>query len=163
MNEKKQKIITLVGMWLGAIAGSSTALIYVIAGYFFDWGPGGSMEGPAGRILLVGIPSVLIGAYVGELVVRLLAKKMFTVRWANYKSIFQPFIVVFIGCIAGIMAGWEVAAILGKVTEAIEGLDWKEVLINSPAFSTFYAIPLSLTVGILYAGFVFIYLKRGDE
>ena len=65
MNEKKQKIITHVGMWLAAIAGSSTALIFLIAGYILGWGPGGDMAGPLWRILLVGIPSALTGAYIG--------------------------------------------------------------------------------------------------
>lgn len=156
MKEKEQKIITYVGMWLAAIAGSSIALIYIITGYLLDWGPGGGMTGPLWRVLLVGIPSALAGAYVGELVVRIIAKKMFGTQGNTGKA----FVVVFAGSLAGILVGWQLAAILGKVTGAIEGLDWDEVLINSPIFSTFYAIPISLSAGILYMGFVYVYLRN---
>ncbi len=75
MNERKLKTITHVGMWLAAIAGSITALVFIVGGYLLDWGPGGGMIGPFWRILLVGIPSALLGAYIGELFVRILAKK----------------------------------------------------------------------------------------
>jgi len=163
MNERKLKIITHVGMWLAAIVGSSTALVFLIAGYIFEWGPGGSMIGPLWRILLVGVPSALLGAYIGELVVRILAKKMFAILWTINRNTIRAFVVVLLGCFAGIIVGWEVGAILGKVTGAIEGLDWTEVLINSPIFALFYAIPVGLAVGILYALFVLIFLKSGDR
>ncbi len=163
MNEKKQKVITHVGMWLAAIAGSISGLGYVIAGYLLDWGPGGDMEGPIWIILLVGIPSALIGAYIGELVVRILAKKMFAIRWTNIRNTIRAFVIVFLGCILAFIVGLEVGFILGKITGAIEGLEWTEVLLYAPIMAILYGILPSLAVGILYGGFVFIFLKIGDK
>ena len=163
MNEKKQKIITHVGMWLAAIAGSISGLGYAIAGYLFDWGPGGSMEGPLWRVLLVGIPSALIGIYIGELVVRILAKKMFAIRWTNIRNTIRAFVIVFLGCILAFIVGLEVGFILGKITGAIEGLEWLEVLLYAPIMAILYGIMPSMAAGILFSGFVFVFLKSGDK
>ena len=76
---------------------------------------------------------------------------------------FKAFVVVFLGCVAGIIVGWEMGAILGKVTGAIEGLEWTEVLLFASIMAILYGILPSLAVGILYGGFVFIYLKKGGK
>jgi|AntAceMinimDraft_9_1070365.scaffolds.fasta_scaffold66391_1 hypothetical protein len=158
MNEEKQKIITHVGMWLAAIAGSISGLGYAIGGYLLDWGPGGSMEGPLWRVLLVGIPSALAGAYIGELIVRKLAKTMFAIQWTNTKNTIKAFVVVFLGCIVAFIVGLEVGFILGKITGAIEGLEWLTILLYAPIMATLYGLLPSLGLGVLYGGFVFIYL-----
>lgn len=158
MNEKKEKIITHVGMWLAAIVGSLFGLVLTIVGYLIDWGPGGSMEGPFVNILMVGVPSILLAAYIGELLVRILAKKMFSRHSSNSMNTALAFFVVFIGSIVAFMVGFEVGYFMGKITGAIEGLDWI-VLLYVPIQSVFYGILPSLGAGVLYSVFVFVYLK----
>lgn len=82
MTEKQQKTIRLTGMWLCALVGSTYGLVYTLGGYLFDWGPGGSLEGPLWKILITGILSIVIAAYVGELVVRKLAKRIFEKKYS---------------------------------------------------------------------------------
>jgi hypothetical protein len=159
MNEKKEKIITHVGMWLAAIVGSLFGLVFSIIGYLLGEGPGGSMEGPLWRVLLVGIPSVLLAAYAGELLVRKLAKRMLSKHSSVSKNTVMAFVMVFIGCIVAIAVGFEIVYAMGKITGAIEGLEWN-VLLYVPLGAILYGFLPSLGAGVLYSLFVFIYLKR---
>lgn len=159
MNEKKKKMITRVGMWIAAVVGSIPGLIYLIGGYLVDWGPGGSMQGPLWRVLLVGLPCALLGAYAGELVVRIISKALLSERWSDIINSIRAFIAVFLGCLASIIVAFEVGVLLGKITGAIDGLEW-EVLINAPMMAIAFGIPFSLTVGILFSAFAFIYLSK---
>ena len=163
MNEKKLKIITSTGMWLAAIAGSIFGLLLIIIGYLLDWGPGGSAEGPLWRILLVGIPSVLIGAYIGELMVRKLAKKMLGKHSSVLEYTIRSFAMVLLGSMAAFIAGWEIGYLMGRITGVIHGLDWITVLIYTPLMSFIYSIPVSLGAGILFGVFVFYYMKAGPR
>ena len=159
MNENKKKVITRVGVWIAAIVGSIPGLIYLIGGYLLDWGPGGSMQGPFWRVLLVGLPCALLGAYAGELIVRIISKASLSDRWSSIINSIRAFIAVFLGCLASIVVAFEVGALLGKITGAIEGLEW-DVLINAPMMGLAFGIPFSLAVGILFGAFVFIYTRK---
>ena len=157
MNEKTQTFIKHVGMWTAAIVGSIVG-IEIIAGYLISWGPGGAMIGPIWRILLVGIPSILLGAYVAELYVRKLATKLITIESSILLNGFMAFVLILSGSMLGFIVGWEIGFFLGKVTNAIEGLGWTEVLLYAPIMSIFYGIIPCLIAATLFSVFVFIYL-----
>ncbi len=159
MNEHKQKTIIHVGMWLAAIVGSIYGLILTIVGYLLDWGPGSGMEGAFWEVLLVGILSFVIAAYVGQLIVKKLAQKMFAKQSSILKNTLISFVVAFVGCIIAFIVGWEIGLLLGKLTGTIEGLDWIAVLVYTPLMSFIWGIPVSLVAAILYGVFVFFYLK----
>ncbi len=108
MNEHKQKIITHTGMWLAAIVGSIYGLVLTIVGYLLDWEPGSRMEGSFREVLLVGILSVLAAAYIGELVVRKLAKKKLATQLQIHAITVRLFVIVLVGCITAFVVGWEV-------------------------------------------------------
>jgi hypothetical protein len=78
VNEKEIKFTTYVGMLAAVLAGSVFGLILIIGGYLLGWGPGGSTDGPFWRILLVGIPSFILGSVIGLLAVWFLSKKLIT-------------------------------------------------------------------------------------
>lgn len=162
MNEKKLKHITRAGMWMAAIVGSINGLLLTIAGYLFDWGPGGSMQGPFWRILVVGLLSVLIAGYIGEVIVRKLGKTMVGKQFSRSDLTIRSFAFTFFGSITAFIAGWDVVFIMGKITGAIEGLEWIHVLVYAPLMSLFYGFPISLIASFLFGIFVFLYGKSGN-
>jgi hypothetical protein len=162
MNERKLKVVTYTGMWLTALTGSIFGLLLTIIGYLFDQGPGGGMQGPLWRILIVGLPSIFIAAYIGELIVRTLAKRLFTSQSSVRKNTLLAFIIVFVGGIAATVVGWEIGFILGKITGAID-IGWLPVLVYTPLMSFIWGIPVCFIAGILYSGFVFVYLRNGEK
>jgi hypothetical protein len=161
MNEKKIKVIIITGMSLAAIVGSIYGLYITIFGYLTDSGPGGSMEGPLWKIMLTGSLTVLVGAYVGELVVRKLAKRMLLKQFNLLEYTLRSFAIVLLGSMAAFIISWEIGYLLGKITGTIEGLDWITVLIYTPLMSLIYGIPVSLGAAVLMGLFTFLYLKGG--
>lgn len=159
MEEKKIKVIRIIGMSLAAIVGSIFGLYFPIYAYLTDSGPGGSMTGPSWKILLTGLLTVLIGAYIGELIVRLLAKRMFVKQFNLSESVLRSFAMVLTGSIAAFVASWEIGYLLGKITGTIEGLDWIAVLVYTPLMSLIYGIPVCLGAAVLMGLIVFFYLK----
>lgn len=69
MNEQKQKIITGTGKWLTIIAGSVYGVIYVVIGYLINWDHCDALEGPFWKILVTAFHSVMMGTYVGVIIV----------------------------------------------------------------------------------------------
>ncbi len=163
MNEQKQKTITHVGMWLAAIVGTIFGLLLTIVGYLLDWGPGSGMEGAFWEVLLVGIPSFVIAAYVGQLVVKKLAKIVFAKQSSFFGITIRSFVIVLAGCIIAFIVGWEIGFFLGKVTGTIEGIEWVAVLVYTPLMSFIWGIPVSLVVAILYGVFVFFYVRAENK
>jgi len=163
MNEQKLKTIARTGMWLAAISGSIYGLLLTIVGYLLDWGPGGSTEGPLWRIFLVGLPSVLIGAYTGELIVRKLAKIMLGKQPSLHEYTIRAFAIVLLASMAAFVAGWEIGYLMGKISGAIHGLSWTVVLVYTPLMSIIYSIPVSLGAAVLFGVFVFFYLRAGSK
>jgi uncharacterized membrane protein YoaK (UPF0700 family) len=162
MNHKKQKTITHVGMWLAAIVGSICGLFYVIGGYLLDWGPGGGMEGPLWRVLITGIVSALIGAYVGELLVRKLSRKMLSNRTSLLNISGLSFVVALIACTIAFYVGLLVVLMMGILTGSIENLEWNE-LGGAPLLGLIFSIPFGLGSAILFSGYVFVYLKVNNK
>jgi hypothetical protein len=163
MNEKKLKHITRADMWLAAIVGSINGLLFTIAGYLLDWGPGGSMQGPFWRVLIVGMLSILTAAYIGEFLVRKLGKTMLEQQLSLTELSIRSFAITLVGSITAFIVGWEVGFIAGKITGAIEGLEWIPVLVYAPLMSLIYGIPISLIASFLFGIFVFLYGKSGNE
>ncbi len=163
MNEQKQKTITRVGMWLAAITGSIYGIIFAIVGYLVNWDHCGTLEGPFWKVLLTGFHSVMIGAYIGELIVRKRAQKIFATRIKIPAITTRLFVVVFLGCIAAFVVSWEVGYIFGKILGTFQELSWGEILIKIPFISFIHSVPISLVVAFFYSVFVFTYLKVGKK
>ena len=163
MNEQKQKTITRAGMWLATIIGSIYGLIFVVVGYFLNWDHCGALEGSFWKVLLTGFHSIMMGAYIGELIVRKRVPK----RLAGQKKIpaitSRLFVIVLLGNIAAFIVSWEVGYIFGKILGIFQGVSWGEILIYVPLVSFIHSIPISLVAGILYSVFVFTYLKVGEK
>ncbi|MFH1121977.1 MAG: hypothetical protein V1775_19320 [Bacteroidota bacterium] len=161
MNNEKQKIIRNSGMTLAAFAGSIFGLILTIPGYLLGWGPGGGMEGPFWKILITGIASFAAGAGVGAFLFRLLSGKLFSDSFSVLANALLSLAMMITSSVAAFIAGWEVAYLTGKITGAISGLEWIAVLLYVPLMSGIYSIPVSLIAGVIFAVFVFFYLKTG--
>ncbi len=159
MNNKKLKILTVVAMWIAALTGGICSIVMTIGGYLTDWGPGSGMHPPVWRIWLIAVSSTGISAYVGEFLVRKLAKLLL----ARYLSLLEIslkfFLILLVGSMAAFMASWEMAFMGSKLTGAIEGLDWKAVLFYTPLMSFIYGIPFSLGTSVIFAIIVIIYLR----
>ncbi len=157
--ENQQKIITLTGMWLCAIVGCTYGLVFTLGGYLLGWGPGGSMEGPLWKIVLTGVLSTVIAAYIGELVFRKLAKRIFEKNAGVLSTAVRAVLVSLIGSMIAFILGWEVGFIMGKITGAITGLEWHTVLLYVPLMALIWGIPVCGIASLLYGIFVFIYLR----
>ena len=163
MNEQKQKIITHTGMWLATIAGSIYGIIFAIVGYLLNWNHCGVLEGPFWKVLLTGFHSVMMGAYIGELIVRKRAQKIFATRIKIPAITSRLFVIVLFGSIAAFIVSWEVGYIFGKILGIFQGVSWGEILIKIPLISLIHCIPVCLIASIFYSVFVFVYLKVGEK
>jgi len=163
MNEQKQKTITRAGMWLATIVGSIYGLIFIVVGYFLNWDHCGVLEGPFWKVLLTGFHSIMMGAYIGELIVRKRVPKRLTGQKKIPAIISRLFVIVLPGYIAAFIVSWEVGYIFGKILGIFQGVSWREILIDIPIISLIHAIPVSLVISILYSVFVFAYLKTGNK
>ena len=101
----------------------------------------------------------MIAAYVGQLIVKKLAQKLFTKPSSVFGITLKSFVVVLLGSMIAFIVGWEVGFFLGKVTGTIEGIEWIAVLVYTPLMSFIYGIPVCLVVAILYGVFVFFYVR----
>ena len=163
MNEQKQKTITRVGMWLAAITGSIYGLIFAVVGYFLKWDLCDASEGPFWKVLLIAFFSIIIAAYIGELIVRKLAQKRLAGQIKIPAITTRLFVVVLLGSIVAFIVSWEVGYIFGKILGIFQGVSWGEILIKIPLISLIHGIPVCLVTGIFYSVFVFIYLKVGKK
>ena len=163
MNEQKQKIISHAGMWLATITGSIYGVVFAVIGYLLNWDHCGALEGPFWKVLLIAFHSVMIGAYVGELIVRKRAKIIFAGKLKIPAITSRLFVIVLLGCIAASIVSWEVGYIFGKILGTFQELNWGEILIDIPFISLIHAIPVSLVISVFYSVFVFIYLKVGKK
>ena len=120
------------------------------------------MEGPFWKILLVAIPSILIAGYIGELIVRKLAKKMLNSNLSMLAYKFRLFTIVLIGCTVAFIVGFKLGYKLGKVTNSISGMEWVEILVKGPTMALIIGFPIALIVGIFYSVFVY-FLYEGRE
>jgi uncharacterized membrane protein (Fun14 family) len=160
MDEVKKRNILRTGRWIAGLVGCSWGLFLQIGGYLADWGPGGGMAGPTWLILLTGIVCILVGAYIGQLIIKKLAGKILNHESSAITASLVLFIIMSLASMAAFIAGWELGFLLGKLTGTITGLEWKVVLFSVPIMSFIYGIPVSLGVGLLYGIVAFFVLKR---
>lgn len=163
MNEQKQKTITHAGMWLTAITGSIYGLIFVIVGYLLNWNHYGVLEGPFWKVLLTGFHSIMMGAYIGKLIVRKRAQKRLAGQIKIPAITSRLFVIVLLGSIVAFIVSWEVGYIFGKILGIFQGVSWGEILIKIPLISLIHCIPVCLIASIFYSVFVFVYLKVGEK
>ena len=163
MTEKKQKIISRTGMWLATIAGSIYGVIFVVIGYLLKWDHCGALKGPFWKVLLIAFHSVMIGAYIGELIVRKRTQRIFAGKLKTRAITSKLFIIVLLGCMAAFIVSWEVGYIFGKILGTMKEVSWEQILIDIPFVSLIHATPISLVISIIYCSFVFAYLKVGKK
>jgi len=163
MNEQKQNIITRAGMWLATIVGSIYGLIFVVVGYIINWDHCGVLEGPFWKVLLTAFHSIMLGSYIGELIVRKRVPKRLAGQEKNPAITSRLFVIVLLGSIAAFIVSWEVGYIFGKILGIFQEVSWEEILIDIPLISLIHAIPACLVISILYSVFVFTYLKFGKN
>lgn len=163
MNERKLTIITCTAIWLVSVAGSIYGLLLTIAGYLLDWGPGGSMHGPIWKILLSGLLSVFVGAFIGVILVKMLARLLLGKQLSLLDHTIRSFAVVLIGGMAAFVSSWVIGFLVGKITGTIEGLDWITVLVYTPLMSFLYGMPVCLSAAAVFGAFVYFYLKTAEK
>ncbi|NQU82316.1 MAG: hypothetical protein HQ543_12425 [Bacteroidetes bacterium] len=163
MNEQKQKTITRVGMWLATIVGSIYGLIFVFVGYIINWNHCDVLDGPFWKVLLIAFHSIMMGAYIGELIVRKRAQKRLAGQIKIPAITSRLFVIVLLGSIVAFIVSWEVGYIFGKILGIFQGVSWGEILIKIPLISLIHCIPVCLIAGIFYSVFVFVYLKVGKK
>ncbi|NQT77925.1 MAG: hypothetical protein HQ565_09445 [Bacteroidetes bacterium] len=161
--ERKQKIITNTAMWLAAFIGSIYGLFFTIIGAALDWGPGSGMEGPYWKIALTGLISLIIGIYIGELLVRKLSKMVFKRK----SSRMDVSMLMFLTCtVAGLMAwilSWEAGYITGILLETIiwsSDMNWMEIIFNTLFMSSILGFPFYIGAGIISSVVSYIVLRK---
>lgn len=143
-----------IGQWIAAVIGCIFGLVFIIAGYFLNWGPGSGMSGPFWNILLVGLSSSLIGAGIGWILFHQLTNKLFTAEKSLFILSLKAFSLMGVATVAATVTSWETGFLLGKLSGSIQGLGWKEVLLYVPVMSIAYSIPICLVASLIYALFV---------
>jgi hypothetical protein len=159
MTEQQKKTISVLGMWIAALVGSTYGLVFTIIGRLANWGPGSGMEGPLWKVILGGIVSIAVAVYVGELIVRKLTAKILRKELSALPTATWMAIVIFIGCIAAFVVGWEVGFLMSKLTGTVTELGWGEILWKVPTMSFMWGAPFSLLISIIFGLFVLFLLK----
>jgi len=159
------KVVKLTGMWLASLVGSVYGLFFTIIGAGFDWGPGGGMEGPYWKILIVGLISLLLGMYAGELMVRKLssALKVFSKPRAKLEIVMLMFFVCFVASLVAWVVSWEAGMISGIAMGSIgwdEVIRWGQVILDVALMSLVFGVPFYLLAGIINAVVAAIVLKK---
>jgi len=159
------KVVKLTGMWLASLVGAVYGLLFTIIGAGFDWGPGGGMEGPYWKILIVGLISLLLGMYAGELMVRKLsnALKVFTKPRPKFEIAMLMFFVCFTASLVAWVISWEAGMIAGIASGSIgwdEVINWGEVVLDVALMSLVFGVPFYLIAGIINAIVAAVVIKK---
>ena len=160
-----QKVVKLTGMWLASLVGAVYGLLFTIIGAGFDWGPGGGMEGPYWKILIVGLISLLLGMYAGELLVRKLsdALKVFSKPRSKAEIVLLMAFICFTASLVAWVISWEAGMITGIATGSIgwdEVINWGQVILDVGLMSLVFGVPFYLLAGIINAVVASIVLKK---
>lgn len=139
----------LVALAMVAVCGSVFGIGLTIIGYLTDWGPGGSMQGTFLSILFVGGSSTLTGVTIGIWTTRKLLQIGIQGRNSPMKSALWQSFVVLTGSMIAFITSWEAGFFTGKISGAIEGIDWKATLIYAPLMAAIYGIPLCSFAAVL--------------
>ncbi len=159
MTEQQKKTISVLGMWIVAFVGSTYGLVFTIIGRLADWGPGSGMEGPLWKVLLVGIVSIVVAVYVGELIVRKLTTKILRKNLAALPTASWMALVIFTACIVAFVVGWEVGFLMSKLTGIVTELGWAEILLKVPVLPFMWGLPFCLLISFIFGLFVLFLLK----
>jgi len=163
--EWNQKVIKLTGMWLASLAGAVYGLLFTIIGAGLNWGPGGGMEGPYWKILIVGIISLLIGLYAGEFTVRKLIvwAKVFDGPQSKTQIALKMFMICAFAALVAWILSWEAGMISGILMGSItwdEVINWGRIILDVALMSFVFGLPFYLMAGIINAVVAIVVLKK---
>ncbi len=160
--EWTHKRITLIGMWLASLAGAVYGLLFTIIGAGFDWGPGGSMNGPYWKIVLIGLVSIIIGMYAGELIVRKMAGIVHKKPRSKTEIIMLMGLSCAVGSLIAWILSWEIGFIGGVMFDVIpwEDTSWGEIIMNVGLMSAVFGMPIAIGTGIIEAIVASFLLRR---
>lgn len=159
----KHAIVRLTGMWLAALAGAFYGLVFTIIGAAADWGPGSGMEGPYWKIFILGLLSLLIGAYIGETIVRKLSKMVFKKSRPRLEVSMLMFLCCAIATWIAWIISWETGYIAGILMQIISWRDpfsWMKVIFDVALMSAIYGFPVMLCTGIINAIVTWVVLRK---
>jgi len=163
--EWNYKLVKLTGMWLASLVGAVYGLLFTIIGAGLNWGPGGGMEGPYWKILIVGLISLFIGMYAGEFTFRKLTG--ITKVFERSRSKIEISILMFLNCtLAALVAwilSWEAGFISGVLMGPIEWdepVRWIRLILDVALMSSIFGIPFSLGAGIINSLVAFFVIKK---
>lgn len=159
------KLIKLTGMWLASLVGAVYGLLFTIIGAGLNWGPGGGMEGPYWKILIVGLISLFTGMYTGEFTFRKLAgiTKLFDKPRPKLEYSMIVFLYCAVAALAAWIISWEAGYISGVLLGTIgweEPVRWIRLIFNVALMSSIYGIPFCLGAGILNSLVAVFVLKK---
>lgn len=160
-NNKKIDRLAQIAGWTGAIAGSLYGLIFLLLGYFLKWGPGSGIEGGIVNVLLVSIPTILVGALAGAWLMRLVSRLIST---GKSNLLFFLGKGILLGALyAGIVCGicFVISFVMITITGAAHIGDSLLVLIkNSLLMGLIFGALFGWIFGLLYGIFAWFYLKH---
>jgi hypothetical protein len=159
----KHKRIALTGMWLASLVGAIYGLLFTIIGAGFDWGPGSGLDGPYWLIVIMGIISIVIGMYTGELVVRKLSVIVFKKPRSYSEITFMMFIICIIASFLAWVLSWEAGFISGILLGSLqfeESASWFEIIYNVGLMSAVFGTPFYVSSGGLAALFSYSILRK---
>ena len=160
-----QKLVRLTGMWLASLVGAVYGLLFTIIGAGLDWGPGGGMEGPYWKIIIVGLISILAGMYAGEFSVRKLTSisKVFDKPRKKTKVALAMFLICSFSSVLSWILSWEAGFISGILMGSIgwdEMINWGQIIFDVAWMSFILGLPFYIIAGILNALVAAIILKK---
>ena len=150
------KVVRLTGMWLASLIGAVYGLLFTIIGAGLDWGPGGGMEGPYWKVIIVGLISILVGMYTGEFSVRKLSSisKVFDKPRKRTEVALAMFLICSFSSVLAWILSWEAGYISGILMGSIgwdEILNWGQIIFDVALMSFIFGFPFYLLAGILNA------------
>ena len=163
--EWNYKVIKLTGMWLASLVGAVYGLLFTIIGAGFNWGPGGGMEGPYWKIVIVGLISLLTGLYAGEFTFRKLTgmAKVFDKPHSKMEISLLMFLYCSIAAMVAWVLSWETGFISGILLGAIdwnEPIKWFRLILDVALMSTIFGIPLAFGAGVINALVAWFVLRK---
>lgn len=160
--EWKYKAASLTGMWLASLAGAVYGLVFTIIGAGFDWGPGGGMHGPYWKIVLVGMISLLIGMYAGELIVRKFSEKLFLKKPAPLKASIYMLLICFAASLIAWSLSWYAGYLSGIFMGSIDvAKGWAAEIIPALLMMVpVFGLPFALGAGLISALATYFLVKK---
>ena len=148
------------GRWIGGISGSAMGFLHIY------WGATGvsGIHGSFGQNLATGIPSSIVGAYVGVKTTEWITKKIMTGNPKPRRAALKGIAYGAINGAAILTASMVPLLIIGHYTDTIhfnlsEDLIMLKLLGASAAGGTLYGGMIGATAGAVYGPFISLYMK----